>query len=89
MSAGRCSGCGKNDKSCKVVRQHIRTCPKYAELLRTAPGKALEPEEEYRRWVAEDRPAERTERREELGATTDAKLAQQRARFATPPDILE
>lgn len=89
MSPGRCSGCGEQNKSCRPIRAHVRTCPRYTALLREAPEKALEPEEEYRRWVAEDRPAERTERREQLGATTDAKLAQQRARFDTPPDILE
>ncbi len=89
MSAGRCSGCGEVNRSCKVVREHIRSCPDYRQLLSTAPEKALEPEAEYDRWAARDKTEERIERRDRLVGETDALHAAQVARFATPKDILD
>ena len=52
MSAGRCSGCGLEDRSCKKIGTHIHTCSSFLELFRSDPDKALEPEEEYRRYHA-------------------------------------
>lgn len=89
MSAGRCSGCGDTNRSCKVIREHIRRCEQYRKLLETDPDKALEPEEDYRSWSARDKTDERIERRDRLVSETDAKHAAQEARFATPKDILE
>ncbi len=89
MSAGRCSGCGDVNRSCKVIREHIRTCGKYRELLSIAPDMALEPEKDYRQWQARDKTEERMERRDRLVGETDAKHAAQVARFAIPKDILE
>lgn len=88
VATGRCSGCGASGTP-KRIRVHVRACEKYRDLLRSDPDRALEPEAEHERWIAEDRAAERGQRREQLAEVTDAKQARQRARFATPPDILE
>ncbi len=77
------------NRSCKVIREHIRTCPEYRSLLSAAPDKALEPEQEYDQWAARDKTEERVQRRDRLVSETDARHAAQVARFATPPDILE
>jgi hypothetical protein len=49
MSAGRCSGCGLENKSCRVIRSHINTCPEYVALYRDPETRplALDPEDEY------------------------------------------
>lgn len=49
MSAGRCSGCGKEDKSCKVISSHILSCPQYREKFLEDSDSVREPEDEYRR----------------------------------------
>jgi hypothetical protein len=50
---GRCSGCGRI-APCKVISEHVESCPEFAALFRRAPAQALDPEAEYLRWGAED-----------------------------------
>jgi hypothetical protein len=49
MSAGRCSGCGFENRSCKVVTAHINAgCDQYTQKFIEDPSSVREPEDEYR-----------------------------------------
>lgn len=90
MSAGRCI-CGKEDKSCKVIRNHMNSC---AEVGRSfAEGRSAEVKDpevlyrEHRDYLASDEgQAVKAERREENGLRyrreSEAKIDASRARFA-------
>lgn len=84
---GRCAGCGKTGPK-KAVSAHILRCPDWARKYREDPPSALLPEEEYERWLQQDRPGERAAALRERVAETDAHRAAMAARFASR-DILE
>jgi hypothetical protein len=89
VSAGRCAGCGGTDSSCQRIKKHVQKCPDFLALYRTDPARALDPEAEYRRWVAEDRRDEAAQRRRAVIEEAESSRAQRASRFATPPDVLE
>jgi hypothetical protein len=47
VSAGRCSGCGFEDVSCRKVKTHVLTCSVYLALYRSDPDRCLSPEVAY------------------------------------------
>jgi hypothetical protein len=89
MSRGRCSGCGFENVSCKVVKTHVRTCPDYVALFKENPDAALDPEEEYRKHReahdSEEGEAARDERQQDRAAefrsNAEAILQRQRERW--------
>lgn len=86
---GRCAGCGLSGSVARVSA-HARYCPEYRELYRSAPERALSPEEEYARWQdSEERQERREQRREAAIAEADRRRDVHRRRWATPPDPLE
>jgi hypothetical protein len=84
---GRCAGCRRVGEV-KAVGVHIVTCEDWAELYLSRPWAALLPAEEYERWRAAERPAERKADLEVRVADTQAKRAASVARFDVP-DLLE
>lgn len=83
MSAGRCAGCGKTGQP-KPLRTHLTECPDWLAL---PADRQLGPEQEYRRWLADDRGAEReAHRRDAIEATTSAR-AEAGKRFARSRDL--
>lgn len=94
MSAGRCAGCGFQNVSCQKVKRHVVDCPDYIELFRTDPGRALDPEEEYQRYKAEDdSPEARLDRKmdriERLDTMLDARRQAHRERFTAYDPLLD
>lgn len=85
---GRCAGCGLTEKNADEVREHTRYCPSFAVLFAADPGRALDPEAEYIRWVEFDRAGVRSDRRDAHVTEADRRRAEQRDRWRTPPDIL-
>jgi hypothetical protein len=83
---GRCAGCGLENKSCKVIKSHIMTCPDYKKLWQTDPDKALEPEDCFKQHKLE-MDASKGDRREVriagLRVTDKARVAAQQKRYAT------
>lgn len=73
----------------RKLRQHVISCPAWAELYRTDRDRALDPAEEYARWEEQERGAERDRRVKESIAEVDAQRAAMADRFAKPRDILE
>lgn len=88
MSTGRCAGCGRLGKASEVS-EHTRDCASYKHLFMTSPERALEPEAEFLRWRAAERPAERAERIRLAVDEADRRRRVQACRWATPADILE
>ena len=86
---GRCAGigCGYTGQPGRV-RAHAVACSRFAELYRSDPAAALDPEEEYRRWQADGRGAERAARYDEQVADTDARRAAMASRYVTK-DLME
>lgn len=56
MALGRCAGCGFQG-SVRAAQAHVSRCPAYAVLFRDAPERALDPVAEFRRALAENKPA--------------------------------
>ncbi len=83
MSAGRCAGCRKTGQP-KPLRTHVTEC---ADWLALPPARQLDPEAEYRRWIEQDRDAERGRHREQAIAATTAAHAAVGARFARSRDL--
>ena len=77
---GRCAGCGET-ADLSATRRHIVSCSKWAALYQRDPAHALSPEDEYERWVREDRDGERETRRTQAMADTDDRKAQSVQRF--------
>lgn len=93
MAAGRCAGCGYTS-STRKTELHVLSCPDYLALYREHPDKALDPAAELvRHQTEEDTREVRAERRGRRLTKRYAELerayAQQTARFASPPDILD
>lgn len=80
---GRCSGCGKTGQP-KSLRTHVTECRPWLAL---PPARQLGPEQEYRRWLDQDRDGERDDRRDRAIAATTAAHAAAGARFARSPDL--
>lgn len=89
MMPGRCAGCGETSKDVPAVREHVRYCPGYQRLHAEHPERALEPEQEFARYVREQRADDRAGRREAVIAEADRRRAEQASRWRTPADILE
>lgn len=87
--AGRCAGCGQTDKNPADTREHVRYCVDYARLYAGHPERALEPEQEFERWVREQRDQDRAGRKEAAIGEADRRREEQRRRWETPRDILE
>lgn len=66
------------------MRKHVVDCPDWLGL---PPARQLEPEAEYRRWLEQDRDAERDQRREQVIAATESARAASSARFARSSDL--
>lgn len=84
---GRCPGCGEMGSG-GAVAVHMVTCRKFAQLYREHPERCMPPEQEYQRWLAEDKAGETEER---IAAKVAAGAEQRSAmadRFRTP-NILE
>lgn len=82
---GRCEGCGRTGSPCKI-KTHAVECADYLAL--PFPDQ-LDPEASYARWVAEGKPAERQQRRQDLADREVVLRSAQDLRWATPKDILE
>ena len=80
MSTGRCAGCGKTGQ----LRTHVTECGPWLAL---PPARQLGPEAEYRRWLEQDRDAERDVRRDRAIAATTAAHAAAGARFSRSRDL--
>jgi hypothetical protein len=52
---GRCAGC-EAEGAYKAMLTHVGRCPKFAELFRNDPDRALDPGDEFRRVAAERKP---------------------------------
>lgn len=87
MSTGRCAGCGKVGQPGKI-RDHQMSCEKFAVLFKADRASLLPVEQEYERWVAAGRPAERAQVHAQSVADTDARRAAMAERYRTV-DILE
>jgi hypothetical protein len=88
---GRCAGCGLTNKNAEYVREHTRYCEDFPAAWRAAkPGVSLDPVDVHLRWVTSgDRAEFRQERKDAAVTEADRRRAAQKARWATPPDILE
>jgi hypothetical protein len=83
MCQGRCAGCGLTGPY-RDIRSHTISCPEFAALVRFDPGAALEPAQEYARYVASGAQAEaKAESRAAQVADTDARRAAMAERFRT------
>jgi hypothetical protein len=82
MPQGRCAGCGETG-SHKVITEHTMTCASYTRLFLSDPARALDPKNEYLRWLADDKGAERVVARQAQVDDTDARRAAMAGRFAT------
>lgn len=87
--SGRCAGCGQVDRDARVTEEHIRYCANFAAVYAEDPDKVLAPAAEFARWKADDRQDERDVRKEGVILVADQRRADQQARWATPPDILD
>lgn len=87
MCRGRCAGCGRVGPDGKV-RDHIMSCPDFAELYQRDAQSIGTVQQEYEKWVAAGRPAARAAAHAASVADTDARRAAMADRFATH-DILE
>lgn len=85
-SKGRCSGCGQVDDLPRT-RQHIVSCPDWAALYQRASAQALTPEDEFDRWVRDERDGERAAVRVQAMADTDDRKALSVARFKVPDPL--
>lgn len=54
MNMGRCAGCGYTHVSCKKVRNHTISCPKYIALFKSNRLACLDPTDEYDRFKREE-----------------------------------
>jgi hypothetical protein len=72
-----------------VTREHTRYCPQFKDLYARDPDRALDPEAEFIRWRDNDRADFRAGRRDAAVTEVERRRAEQKARWATPPDILE
>lgn len=89
MTAGRCSGCGYTDASCKKVRSHVMLCPDYKKLFLDEPDKALDPEVEFARFKEWEESEEgqaaketaRSEKRDIRHAATDKRIKNEQSRW--------
>ena len=79
----RCAGCGKTGQP-KPVSRHVTECPDWLAL---PPGRQLDPEAEYRRWLEQDRDGERDQRRERAIEASTAARAAVSGRFACSRDL--
>lgn len=92
---GRCAGCA-NEGAYKSMLTHVGRCPKFAELFRNDPERALDPAEEFRRVaagrkaapVAAKPPAPRPEVSEDLATVPSPKKPPRRVRRA-PAGVVE
>ena len=88
VSSGRCAGCGKVGTLAEVS-EHTRDCRDFRLLFTEDPDRALHPADEFERWAAEDRPAQRAGARQAKVTEADRRRAEQAERWRTPADILE
>lgn len=85
-SKGRCAGCLVVD-DLPWVRRHIITCDDWARLYQADSTRALSAEDEYERWVNEDREEERAVHKVQAMADTDARKAKSVQRFNLPDPL--
>lgn len=95
MSAGRCPGCGEENQSCRVVRDHMNGCADVISMFQDPERRSLviDPEDEYRRyheWLKspdgqEFVQASRDERDKAYRERFEAKIARERERFGAHP----
>lgn len=93
MPHGRCAGCGKTDVSARKIAAHTMECGDFAELFRSSPSRALDPEAEHVRWQASGLKQRAVEeaRDERLGSRAlELDEARRRSirRWERPPDPL-
>lgn len=76
MIRGRCAGCGETGPN-KVIRSHTVRCAKFAALVKSDAGAALEPAREYQRWLDSGQAdAEKADARQaQVDRTDDAREA--------------
>lgn len=87
MCTGRCPGCGETGPH-KAILTHTATCEKYAALFREHPERALDPQAEHKRYLAEDRGAEKETALADRVARTQSARSAMAERFRTR-DLLE
>jgi ABC-type uncharacterized transport system YnjBCD substrate-binding protein len=84
MGAGRCSGCGFEDRSSKIVIAHINAgCEAYTKQFISIPSSVRDPEEEYRahqEWLRS--PEGQVVKEEQVAEKRQAHLAKQEAKRA-------
>jgi len=87
MSRGKCAGCDYVGPDGKA-RDHIMSCPGFAEAYRERGQSIGTVEQVYEEWVREGRPRARAEAHARSVAVTDARRSAMADRFRTK-DILE